>query len=160
MPQTYICANFDEKYRTIAELKRHEVNMIWKENCPFSSRALVRVIPARIDFAPENTRPLTSCDHLINLYGRPSLLSCPGQPSFARECWFPTTIAQKVSMTYLCQSRFAVSRHCIQITTPNQSDNHASQYPACIYWIYCSVLRSWFFLVGDVENNWSVTSAI
>ena len=47
--------NVDGKYRTLSELKGHEVNMICKENCLFSQRALVRGNPARVDFAPENS---------------------------------------------------------------------------------------------------------
>ena len=48
------CANLYGKYRTITELKGHEVYMICKENCLFSPRALASRIPARVDFAQEN----------------------------------------------------------------------------------------------------------
>ena len=47
MPRRYICANFEREYRTIVELKGHEVSMICKENCLFSSRAFDRGISAR-----------------------------------------------------------------------------------------------------------------
>ena len=36
------------------KLKGHEINMIYKENCLFSPRALVKGIPASVDFTPEN----------------------------------------------------------------------------------------------------------
>ena len=55
MPQRCICANFEGKYRTIAELKGHEVNIICKENYLFSPRVLHKEIPARFDFTLENT---------------------------------------------------------------------------------------------------------
>ena len=54
MPQRYLCTNFDKKYQTIAGVRGHEINMICKKKCLFSPRALVRGIPARIDFAPES----------------------------------------------------------------------------------------------------------
>ena len=44
-----------------------------------------------------------------------------------------------------------------KITNSNLSDNHANQYPACIYRNNCSALRSRAFSEGDVENYWRVT---
>ena len=55
MPQRYICANFDGKYRMIIELNGRKVNMFCKENCLFSLRALVKGIPARAEFVPKNS---------------------------------------------------------------------------------------------------------
>ena len=43
----------------------------------------------------------------------------------------------------------------MQITIWNHSGNQAN-YPACNYRKYCSVLWSWTFPVGDVENYWGV----
>ena len=54
MQQRYKCPNCDGKYTTIAELKGHKVNMICKENCLFSPRALFRGIPARVNFVSKN----------------------------------------------------------------------------------------------------------
>ena len=48
-------ANFDGKYWTTTELKGHKLNTFCRENCRFSPGALVREIPARTEFAPENT---------------------------------------------------------------------------------------------------------
>ena len=54
MLQRCICANIDGKFWAIAELKGHKVNMFCKENCLFSLRELVKGIPTRAEFAPEN----------------------------------------------------------------------------------------------------------
>ena len=45
MSQICICLNIDGKYRTIAALKGHKVNMFCKENCLFSPRVLVTKSP-------------------------------------------------------------------------------------------------------------------
>ena len=47
--------NFERKYRAIDELKEYAVNIRCKENCLFPPRALFRVTPARVDFAPEDS---------------------------------------------------------------------------------------------------------
>ena len=47
---TYVQIFTGNTKRSIAELKGHEVNMICKENCLFSPRALVKGIPTRVDF--------------------------------------------------------------------------------------------------------------
>ena len=52
--QGCICANFNGKNRTIAELKGSKVNMFCKENCLFSLRGLVRGIPTRAKFTPND----------------------------------------------------------------------------------------------------------
>ena len=57
----------------------------------------------------------TSRDPLTNIYGWPSLLSCPGQPSSSGMLISP--IAPKGSVTHLCWSRLVVSRHCMQVTS-------------------------------------------
>ena len=61
------------------------------------------------------------------------------------------------SVLHLCWSGSALSCHCVQITPCKQSRSHANQYPTSIKWNNCSVLRSWAFAYGGVENNWSVT---
>ena len=61
------------------------------------------------------------------------------------------------SVLHLCWSGSALSCHCVQITPCKQSRSHANQYPTSIKWNNCSVLRSWAFAHGGVENNWSVT---
>ena len=54
---------------------------------------------------------------------------CPVPDSLlSRECWLP----QLLLITFSCR----------QITIPNQSGNHANQYPTLNYWRYCSILRS------------------
>ena len=100
---------------------------------------------------PENISK-TSRDPLTNFYGRSKLLFCPGQPSIS-VCWFPQLSQRQCGAFPL----ITFSRHGVQVTLSNQSDNYANQYPVCNYWKYFSVLMSWAFSEGDVKNYWSVT---
>ena len=72
-----ICANFDRKYWMVTKLKGHKVNMFCKENCLFSPRVLVRGIPDRVEFTPENWSLLVQ------------VMTCCHQASchYLSQCW-------------------------------------------------------------------------
>ena len=56
------------------------------------------------------------------------------------------------SAARLCWSHSAASHCSMEITIWNHRGIHAICYPACNCWKYCSVLWSWAFPKGDVEN--------
>ena len=67
------------------------------------------------------------------------------------------TNCPKGGVAHLCWLHSALSRCYEQITIWNHNDNLSNYHPACNYWKYCSVLWSWAFPNGHVENYWSVT---
>ena len=63
----------------------------------------------------------TSCDPLRNIYGRPSLLSCPNQLLYSGVLISPIT--PKGCVAHLCWSHSPASLCGTQVTTSNQSGN-------------------------------------
>ena len=94
-------------------------------------------------------------DPLTKFYSWPSLFSSHNKPFLVWSTDFPD--CHKGSVASLCWSHPVVRRGCVQIIISNRRGNHANQYPACNYWIYCSLLRSLAFSEGDIHNYWSIT---
>ena len=65
------------------------------------------------------------------------------------ECWFPQCDA-------FVQVAFSREPSLFKVTISNQNGNQAHQYPACKYWKYFSVFRSWDSSERVVENYWSI----
>ena len=82
-----------------------------------------------------------SSNHLAKIYGRPSLLSSPGQPPFTG--LLISSIAPKGSVAHFCWSHSAVSCCFMQITIWNQSGNRVNHYPACKCNLKSLTLCSW-----------------